>query len=62
MNIYVDGELVDVQNIKATSADKKVTVYNVNGIVVRRGVQMKDALKGLPSGFYIVDGVKYVVR
>lgn len=36
-------------------------VYNVQGVVVKKGVSEVDALKGLANGIYIVNGKKYVV-
>lgn len=42
--------------------DGKVEVYNAEGRLLRRGVSCAEALKGLPRGFYIVGGVKVLVR
>lgn len=38
----------------------RVNVYNVNGQCIRRGVAAKDALSGLASGIYIVNGKKII--
>ncbi len=37
-------------------------VYNVQGVLVRKGVSEADALRGLAAGIYVVNGKKYVVR
>jgi hypothetical protein len=37
-------------------------VYTVDGMAVRRNVAAKDALRGLATGVYVVNGVKYEVR
>jgi len=39
-----------------------VTVYNIQGIVVRRNVEKKNALDGLPTGIYVMNGKKIVKR
>ena len=39
-----------------------VNVYGVNGICLRRQVPSNQAFQGLPSGIYIVNGKKKVVR
>ena len=39
-----------------------VNVYGINGICLRQQVPSNQALQGLPSGIYIVNGRKKVVR
>ena len=39
-----------------------VDVYSVNGALIRKGVKSTEATKGLSTGFYIVGGVKVLVK
>ena len=39
-----------------------VSVYNVNGQLVRKNVKTANALKGLPAGIYVVGGQKFIVK
>lgn len=39
-----------------------VTVYNLQGMPVRRNIDRADATAGLPAGIYIVDGKKIAVK
>ena len=48
--------------IEFGEVDRNVTVYNMQGMAVRSGVKASEALQNLPSGIYIVEGSKYVVR
>lgn len=43
-----------------SSANQKVTVYDVNGRAVKTGVKASGCLDGLSKGIYIVNGVKVV--
>lgn len=43
-------------------ADKNVSVYNIQGKIVRKDVSSEEAFTGLTSGIYIVNGKKYLVR
>ena len=45
-----------------TDADTPVSVYNLQGMVVKTAVSAADALSGLPAGLYIVNGKKTLVR
>lgn len=54
----VEGITSDADNQAATRAN----VYGIDGRMVRQGVLMKDALKNLEKGVYIVAGKKYIVR
>ena len=41
---------------------KKVNVYNLNGHLIRKYTSASSLKKELPSGIYIVDGKKIVIR
>ena len=41
---------------------RTVDVYNLQGMLVRRGVMADEATQGLPAGIYIVDGKKISVK
>ncbi len=43
-----------------TSTDAAVSVYSVDGVLLRSGVPYSRALEGLPSGTYIVNGKKVI--
>ena len=40
------------------AADTKVNVYNLQGMLLRHGVEPSDALTDLPAGTYIVGNKK----
>lgn len=42
--------------------NRKYDVYSLFGNLVRRGVIESDALEGLPSGIYLLNGKKYLVK
>lgn len=42
--------------------NEEVDVYDMEGRIVRRHVQAKEALQGLPKGIYIIKGCKTLVR
>lgn len=42
--------------------EKQYDVFNLQGATIRKGVTLKNAFLGLPSGIYIVSGKKYLVR
>ncbi len=58
LNLYVDGVLTAVREVKAKSADAEVDVYTTDGKRLRSGVKRSEALRGLPSGIYVIDGRK----
>lgn len=41
---------------------KTVNVYNIQGVLVKKGVEVAKALEGLPKGIYVYNGKKYVVK
>lgn len=55
------GATTDIDGIVADEAET-VTVYNMQGIVVRRGVEASSATAGLPTGLYIVGNKKIAVK
>ena len=54
------SKTVGIENVTATS--ENVTVYDLEGRLVRGNVKAQEALKGLPAGIYIVNGKKVSVR
>ncbi|MCD8318040.1 MAG: hypothetical protein LUC45_03920 [Paraprevotella sp.] len=61
INLYVDNELltsVRGAGISNASDSDDVQVYISDGKLIRRDVKRGEALRGLPSGVYIVDGKK----
>lgn len=56
-----DEEVVAVEAIDVTD-DAMVSVYSVNGILLRPSVELGVALEGLPSGIYIVNGKKAIKK
>ena len=54
------SKTVGIENVTATS--ENVTVYDLEGRLVRGSVKAQEALKGLPAGIYIVNGKKVSVR
>lgn len=52
----------DVENNLTIDAAKIVSVYSIDGRLIRRGVQQQNALSGLSKGVYVVDGKKYIVQ
>lgn len=45
-----------------TPADRKVNVYSMAGVLLRSGVEARNATEGLPRGMYIVGGKKVIAR
>ncbi len=55
-------EPTDVKNVKIFNQNELVDVYSTNGALLRKQVEFKDALIGLQSGVYMVNGVKIIVK
>lgn len=53
-------ELDDVRNV--VTDPNLVNVVDINGILVKKQVEYKNALNGLQSGVYMVGGVKTIVK
>ncbi len=51
-----------IESIKFKNDNSIVDVYNIMGNRIKTQVEKEDALKGLPNGFYIVDGEKVYVK
>ena len=51
------NEIINSIN-KIISSDKKVDVYNQNGIKIFEKVSAKDVLESLPKGMYVINGQK----
>jgi hypothetical protein len=43
-------------------AAPNTSVYSISGVRIKANVKSGNALEGLPAGFYIVDGKKYIVK
>lgn len=52
-------EIIGEENVTESAV---VTVYNMQGMAVRRNVERADALTGLAKGIYIVGGKKIIVN
>ena len=61
MNVNA-GTATIIDNTLVSDADVIVTVYNLQGMPVRRNVVVSDATTGLPAGIYIVGGKKVMVK
>lgn len=61
MNIS-SGTATIIDNTIVSEADAIVTVYNLQGMPVRRNVVASEATTGLPAGIYIVGGKKVMVK
>ncbi|MDE6012337.1 MAG: InlB B-repeat-containing protein [Prevotella sp.] len=63
MDIIVTGTFTVIDAINdIISSDRKVDVYNFKGIKVYEQIPMKEALKRLPTGTYIINGRKIHVK
>lgn len=55
VNITVNGVVSNIDDI-ITDGNAPVDVYNLQGIRIRKAADPATALKGLPSGLYIING------
>ncbi len=55
-----EGVLTGIQGVDAAAA--QVDVYTIDGVKVREGVKMSEALNGLSKGIYVVNGAKKAVK
>ncbi len=60
--VTLTNENVAGVNDAVVTADDTITVYNLQGIAVRTGVNSAEALQDLPAGIYIQGGKKYMVK
>ena len=52
-----------VTAISQVGSDAKgVDVYDMKGVLVRQGVNPSEATKGLPTGVYVINGKKVLVK
>jgi len=56
------GITTGINGTIAEEMKKTVNVYNMQGILVRQGVERAGALDGLSGGIYIVNGKKILKR
>ena len=52
----------EITSAQVVTLPAVVSVYNVNGQLVRKNVKTANALKGLPAGIYVVGGQKFIVK
>lgn len=50
-----------ITSVTGNEDNGSYNIYNVQGVLVKKGVSEADALKGLTNGVYVVNGKKYVV-
>lgn len=51
-----------IENIKGSDKDHLVTVYNLMGRIVKSNVTLETVHQNLPSGIYIIEGKKVIIR
>ena len=54
------GEQTGIDDVLPLNSGNPVNVYDLNGRLVKQQVQPADALQGLPSGVYLINGHKVV--
>lgn len=54
------GQATFIGVVDSSDANALVNVYNIQGMLVKKGVVNAEALEGLPAGLYIVNGKKIV--
>ena len=61
LDLYVDDVLTAIQSVQSVGdSDETVNVYTSDGKLIRESVKRSEALQGLPSGVYIMNGKKVV--
>ena len=58
----LEGALATAINKPVVVVNGKVDVYNLSGVLLRKGVDASKSTQGLPSGLYIVGGQKLLVK
>lgn len=53
-------ETTAIRSLEASN--RKVDIYNSNGILVQKNTSLRDAKKNLKTGVYIVNGMKLIVK
>lgn len=61
LEVYGDNDFSHSE-VSMVGMEREVDVYNLQGILLRRGVNVSKATEGLHSGCYIVGSRKIVVR
>lgn len=62
VKLYKRVETTGAGSVVAGTAQGKVCVYSLTGVLVRANVDRANAFKGLPKGIYIIGKNKHVVR
>jgi hypothetical protein len=58
ISFMIDGETTSISDISANDRSALGGVYNINGLLIGKDVDVKK----LPKGVYIVDGKKVTVK
>ncbi|MCM1451013.1 MAG: family 43 glycosylhydrolase [Clostridium sp.] len=57
-----DEDFLSTEDIKILEGEEEVDVYNLEGIMLMRGVSPSEAKSQLPTGIYIIGGEKVMIR
>lgn len=57
-----DGSTTGIESIGYEASNENADVYNFQGMLVKRNVSLSEIGNYLPSGFYIANGKKIIVR
>lgn len=61
LNIYIDGELTDVETVLVNEV-VTVDVYTLDGVYVKHASNRNEAVHGLKPGIYVIGGQKVMVK
>ena len=57
-----DGMTTDVRGIRDIKDVRDVRVYDMRGVLVKSSTSMEEAMQGLKTGIYVVNGKKVIVK
>lgn len=60
--LILDDDATAIDTPRSAAGDPAVDVYTVEGRIVRAQIPLSRALNGLPSGIYIANGKKYIIK
>lgn len=58
----LDGMTTDVRGIRDIKDVRDVRVYDMRGVLVKSSTSMEEAMQGLNTGIYVVNGKKVIVK
>ena len=61
-NVLNQPVVTGINAIDGNAIDGKVNVYNMQGQMIKRGVEAGVAAQGLPAGIYLIGNKKVVVK